>query len=276
MPILTSAAGTELKADSVTKFFRSLTWDKIWPAAIILVVSAILIRILTGLFNKALARSKVEKTLHALIQSIFKVLLWTIALLVVTGTLGVDVSVLVAILSVVSLAISLAVQGTLANVVGGLVILTAHPFRVGDYVDIAGTAGTVQCIGLTYTDLRTPGNQEVHVPNSQVSGSTVTNYTAAGSRRIEIRVSVSREAPIETVKAALLEAAVHPGLCADPVPEAHLTAYGQSSMDYVLWAWAPVETYWDIHYTILERIQPIFAQYGVALTYPHLHVHTKE
>lgn len=273
MLFLTSLSDAELQADSVTKFFQNLTWDKIWPAAIILLISLVLIKVLTSLFNRALTRSKIEKTLHSLIQSVFKALLWTIALLVVTGTLGVDVSVLVAILSVVSLAISLAVQGTLANIVGGLVILTAHPFRVGDYVDIAGTTGTVRCIGLTYTDLLTPGNQEVHVPNSQVSGSTVTNFSAAGTRRMDIRVAASYDAPIETVKAALLLAAAVPGVLEDPKPDAHLTGYGESAMEYVLWAWAPVDLYWDAYYEVLERIKTVFDEQGIAMTRPHINVH---
>ena len=274
MQILTSVLGTELQADSITKFFRELTWDKLWPAIIILVVSAILIRLLTKLFGKALDRSKIEKTLHAPLKAVFRVLLWTIALLIVTGTLGVDVTAVVAILSVVSLAVSLAVQGTLSNIVSGLVILTAHPFRVGDYVDIAGTTGTVQSIGLTYTNLLTPGNQEVHVPNSQVSGSTVTNYSAAGTRRVDIRISASYGAPIETVKAALLAAAAHPEICREPVPEAHLAAYGASAMEYVLLFWAPADRYWEIYYTVLEQIKSTFDEFGIEMTYPHLHVHT--
>ena len=275
MHVLTSVTGTALQADSVTRFFRELTWEKIWPAVIILVISAVLIKILTGLFSKTLALSKVEKTLHKPLQAVFRVLLWTIAALIVTGTLGVDVSALVAILSVVSLAISLAVQGTLSNIVGGFVILTAHPFRVGDYVDIAGITGTVQSIGLTYTDLRTSGNQEVHVPNSQVSGSTVTNYSAAGTRRMEIRVSVSCDTPVETVKSALLEAADHPELCTDPAPEAHLTAYGQAVIEYTLWAWAPVDRYWDIYFIVLERVKTVFDASGVAFACTQIHVHTK-
>lgn len=273
MPILTTIADAEQQASSFSKFLKSLTWDKVLPAAVLLVVSLVLIKVLTALFDKAIARSKIDRTLHPVLHSVFKSLLLVIALLVVTGSLGVDVSVLVAILSVVSLAVSLAVQGTLSNIAGGLVILTAHPFRVGDYVDIGGTAGTVVRIGLTYTDLCTPNNQEVHVPNSQVSGSTVTNFTAAGTRRMELTISASYGDAAETVKAALLAACQVEGILADPVPEAHVAAYGDSAVQYILRAWAPVDVYWNVYYAVLERVRTVFDERGITMTYPHLNVH---
>ena len=275
MPLLTAVADVEEQASSFSEFLKSLTWDKVLPAAILLIVCLILTKILTTLFDKAIARSKIDRTLHPLLHSVFKTLLLILALLVVTGSLGVDVSVLVAILSVVSLAVSLAVQGTLSNIVGGLVILTAHPFRVGDYVDIGGTAGTVERIGLTYTDLCTPGNQQVHVPNSQVSGSTVTNFTAAGTRRLELTVSASYGDGTEAVKAALVEACRVEGVLAEPAPEAHVAAYGDSAIQYILRAWAPVDIYWDVYYTVLERVRTAFEANGITMTYPHLNIHTQ-
>lgn len=275
MPLLTAVADVEEQASSFSEFLKSLTWDKVLPAAILLIVCLILTKILTTLFDKAIARSKIDRTLHPLLHSVFKTLLLILALLVVTGSLGVDVSVLVAILSVVSLAVSLAVQGTLSNIVGGLVILTAHPFRVGDYVDIGGTAGTVERIGLTYTDLCTPGNQQVHVPNSHVSSSTVTNFTAAGTRRLELTVSASYGDGTEAVKAALLEACRVEGVLAEPAPEAHVAAYGDSAIQYILRAWAPVDIYWDVYYTVLERVRTAFEANGITMTYPHLNIHTQ-
>lgn len=275
MPLLTAVADVEEQASSFSEFLKNLTWDKVLPAAILLIVCLILTKILTTLFDKAIARSKIDRTLHPLLHSVFKTLLLILALLVVTGSLGVDVSVLVAILSVVSLAVSLAVQGTLSNIVGGLVILTAHPFRVGDYVDIGGTAGTVERIGLTYTDLCTPGNQQVHVPNSHVSSSTVTNFTAAGTRRLELTVSASYGDGTEAVKAALLEACRVEGVLAEPAPEAHVAAYGDSAVEYILRAWAPVDIYWDVYYTVLERVRTAFEANGITMTYPHLNIHTQ-
>lgn len=278
MPFLTVTASQEEQVNSFSRFLKSLTWEKVLPAAVILAVSLVLIKILTTLFGKAIVRSKLDETLRPLARSVFRVLLYTMALLVVAGTLGVDVSVLVAILSVVSLAVSLAVQGTLSNLVGGLVILTSHPFRVGDYISLGGageTAGTVLRIGLTYTDLRTPANQDVHVPNSQVSGSIITNYTAAGTRRMDIVVSVSYECDPARVNAALLRACALPGILEDPAPEAHLTAYGESAISYTLRAFASIDDYWPVYYAVLENVKAVFDEDGISMTYPHLNIHTQ-
>lgn len=268
-----AAADVEQQASTFSRFLQQLTWQKALPALLILAVSLVLIRVLTALFDKAIRRSKIDPTIHPLLRTVLRTLLTMLAMLMAAGTLGIDVSVLVAVLSVLSLAVSLAVQGTLSNVIGGLVILTAHPFRVGDYVDLGGTAGTVQRIGLTYTDLRTPNNQDVHVPNSQVSAATVTNYTAAGTRRMELFVSASYGDDPARVKAALLRAAEAPGVLADPAPEARLNAYQDSAIQYVLRAWAPVADYWDVCYAVLERIRAAFAEAGVTMPFPQLDVH---
>ncbi|MEA4966378.1 MAG: mechanosensitive ion channel family protein [Oscillospiraceae bacterium] len=266
-------AVTDEEISSFSKFLHSMTWDKVVPVVIILAVSLVLIKLFTMAFNKAIAHSKLDETLRPLCRTAFKTLLISIAILISAGTLGLDVSALVAILSVASLAISLALQDFLANMVGGLVILTAHPFRIGDYVDISGTAGTVRRIGLTYTDLRTPGNQDVHVPNRQVSDSTVINFTAAGTRRFEITVSVSYDAETEAVKAALLRTCEREGILADPAPEAHLSGYGDSAVQYVLRGWTTAERYWEVYYAVLESIKPTLREAGMSMTYPQLNVH---
>ena len=258
-----AAADVEQQASTFSRFLQQLTWQKALPALLILAVSLVLIRVLTALFDKAIRRSKIDPTIHPLLRTVLRTLLTVLAMLMAAGTLGIDVSVLVAVLSVLSLAVSL----------GGLVILTAHPFRVGDYVDLGGTAGTVQRIGLTYTDLRTPNNQDVHVPNSQVSAATVTNYTAAGTRRMELFVSASYGDDPARVKAALLRAAEVPGVLADPAPEARLNAYQDSAIQYVLRAWTPVADYWDVCYAVLERIRAAFAEAGVTMPFPQLDVH---
>ena len=260
-------------AQAFLKFFKGLSWEKVYPALIALVLSLICVKIAIVIFNKAISRSKIEPTLQPTIKTAFKVLMIILAVLIVAGTLGLDVSVLVAVFSVLSLAISLAVQGTLANVVSGLVILTSHPFKVGDYVDIGGTAGTIEKIGMTYTDLVTGDNQNIHIPNSTVSAAIVINYHAAGTRRVDFRVSASYDAPIADVKDALIEATRIEGVLADPEPVAHLIEYGDSAMVYTLRCWSNAETYWDVYFAVLENIKTVFDAKGIEMSYPHLNVH---
>lgn len=254
-------------------FVTSLTWEKILPTLIAMVISLLVVKIATTLFNKAISRSRIEPTLQPTIRTAFKFLMLTLAVLIVAGTIGLDVSVLVAVFSVLSLAVSLAVQGTLSNMVGGLVILTSHPFKVEDYVDIGGTAGTIEKIGMTYTDLITPDNQHIHIPNSTVSAAIVVNYSAAGTRRMDLRISASYDAPIETVKSALLAATRIEGVLTDPAPEAHLLEYGDNAMLYTLRCWTETAVYWDVYFAVLERVKETFDDYGVEMSYPHMNVH---
>lgn len=263
----------EATTNAFLKFIKSLSWSNILPALLALVACMVGVKIATTIFNKAISRSKIEPTLQPTICTAFRVLMLLLAALIVAGTLGLDVSVLVAVFSVLSLAISLAVQGTLANVVGGLVILTSHPFKAGDYVDIGGTAGTIEKIGMTYTDLLTGDNQHIHIPNSTVSAAIVINYSAVGTRRVDLKVSASYDAPIETVKAALVEAATIDGVLTDPAPEAHLIEYADSAMVYTLRCWTTADRYWDVYFTALENIKHVFDAQGIEMSYPHINVH---
>ena len=153
-------------AQAVKGFFDSLTWQKVIPPLVLLLVGLVAVRLLLRLFDRALERSRLERAAYAMLRSVMKVLLYFILLLLVAAQLGVDVSSLVAILSVISLALSLAVQGALTNVVGGVTLLTTRPFKAGDFVELGDQSGTVLEVSVTYTKLQTPDNKIVSIPNS--------------------------------------------------------------------------------------------------------------
>lgn len=198
------------EVQAVKGFFDSLTLQKVIPPLILLAVGLVAVRLMLRLFERALERSKLERAAYAMLRSVMKVLLYFILLLLVAGQLGVDVSSLIAVLSVVSLALSLAVQGALTNVVGGITLLTTHPFKAGDYIELGDQAGTVVEVGVTYTKLQTADNKTICIPNSTAASAQITNFSAAGTRRMELTVSASYDSPVETVKAALLRAANTP------------------------------------------------------------------
>ncbi len=225
------------------------------------------------LFERALERSKLERAAYAMLRSVMKVLLYFILLLLVAGQLGVDVSSLIAVLSVVSLALSLAVQGALTNVVGGITLLTTHPFKAGDYIELGDQAGTVVEVGVTYTKLQTADNKTICIPNSTAASAQITNFSAAGTRRMELTVSASYDSPVETVKAALLRAANTPTTLFTPAPFVGVKEYADSAIVYILQVWAATEDYWTTYYTINEAISREFAQDHIEMTYPHLNVH---
>ena len=260
-------------AQAVNGFFDSLTWQKVIPPLVLLLVGLVAVRLLLRLFDRALERSRLERAAYAMLRSVMKVLLYFILLLLVAAQLGVDVSSLVAILSVISLALSLAVQGALTNVVGGVTLLTTRPFKAGDFVELGDQSGTVLEVSVTYTKLQTPDNKIVSIPNSTAAAARITNFSAAGTRRVDLTVSASYRSPVESVKAALLRAANSPTSLFTPEPFAGVKEYGDSAITYVLQVWSSASDYWTTYFTVNEAISREFAQDGIEMTYPHLNVH---
>ena len=267
------AASSSLNLGFIKSFFASLTLQRLVPALIICVVGFLAVKGFMKLFNRILARSKVDPTIHGFLRASFRVLLTAIVVLMVVSSLGLDATSLVAVLSVASLAISLAVQGALSNIAGGLMILTTHPFRVGDWVEIAGIAGTVSEIGTSYTKLVTGDRKEIFVPNSEISATKIINYTMAGSRRVDLTFSASYDDDIETVKAALRKAADLPQVLAEPAPFFSVSSYGDSAISYIVRVWTASGDYWDVYYAITENVKACFDEAGISMTYPHLNVH---
>lgn len=271
---LTGAASLDLAG--LKGFFQSLTIEKLLPTLLVFVAGLVIVKLMLRLFEKLLSRSKLERAAYGMIRATMKVLLYFILVLVVAGQLGVDVTSLIAVLSVLSLAVTLAVQGALTNVVGGVSLLTTHPFKSGDYVDIGSDSGTVQEVGLSYTTLLTVDNKTVRIPNSIAASARIVNYSTADTRRVDLMVAVSYDCPTEDVKAALLQAANVPAALLTPVPFAAIEKYDESTITYVLRTWTATENYWDTYYAINENIRTQFEEAGITMTYPHLNVHLNQ
>lgn len=249
---------------------------KILQVTLILVVGIGLIKLLTNLARKALLRSRLEKAAHSIILGVVRVALYLLLVINVAAALGIDITGVVALASVLTLAVSLALQNMLANVIGGFTILTTHPFHSGDFVDIGGQSGTVEEISMTYTQLATPDNKIVSIPNNTVVGSQITNYSVAGTRRVDINVTASYTAPAQAVIDALLQAGNAEKVLADPAPFAALTEYGESAVGYTLRLWVKSQDYWDVFFQVNQRIGQVFAENNIEMTYPHLNIHLEK
>lgn len=240
---------------------------------IIAVIGYLLIRVVIRILNKILIKSKLEKAAHSLIKTLVKTVLYILLGLILASSLGIDVTGIVALASVATLAVSLALQNMLANVIGGFTLLYTHPFSAGDYVEIAGQSGTVMEVGIAYTRLTTADNKLVSIPNSAVVAAEIVNYTVTGTRRVELTVTASYDANPDKVVAALLEATQDERVLADPVPFAALTSYGDSAIGYTIRVWVKTADYWDVYHKINRQISIVFAREGIEMTYPHLNVH---
>ena len=252
----------------------ALTLEKVVHVLLLALIGVVVIRVILKLLDGMLARSKSLKPLSRYIHSVAKIAMTFILVLMVAEDMGIHTTSLVAMLSVAGLAVSLALQNTLSNVAGGIMLLVTTPFQVGDYVEADGVSGTVHAIDLSYTAILTIDGKEIFVPNSQLAGTKIVNYTVLGRRRVDLNFTASYDAPTATVKQAIGEVLEDiPQIIAEPAPEIHLSDYQASSIQYVVRAWTTAADYWTVYYAIQEGVREAFDRHGVEMTYDHLNVH---
>ena len=259
--------------DILFQFLESSFFKKLSAAVVILVIGVLIIRVLMKLIEASLNKSRLEKAAYSLIISLSKAAMYILLFLIAASTLGIDVSSIVALASVLTLALSLALQNMVSNVIGGFTLLYTPPFHSGDFVEIAGQSGTVREINMTYTVLETFDKRVVSIPNSAVVAAQIVNYSSADSRRVEIDVSASYNSPTQKVLDALVQAGTVDNALLEPAPAAVITGYGDSAIGYSLRVWVKPENYWDVYFLVMQRVKEIFDQQGIEMTYPHLNVH---
>ncbi|MGX8720910.1 MAG: mechanosensitive ion channel family protein, partial [Eubacteriales bacterium] len=175
------------------------------------------------------------------------------------------------------LALSLSVQNILSNLFSGLTLLVAQPFHAGDYVEVAGKAGVVKTVGLFYTMISTLDNIAISIPNSDITGSTINNYSSEPLRRVDMTFSASYDASTEDVKAAIRDAIARDSrILPDPEPFVRLSAYKDSVIDYVVRVWCKSTDYWNVYFDLNENVRDSFAEKGVEMSYNHMNVHMLE
>ena len=253
----------------------SFSLHSLLPAVILAAIGVVVIILLDKLVAKLLAKSKLEKAGHSLIRAIIKAVLILLFGLIVASKLGIDVTGVVALASVLTLAVSLSVQNLLTNVIGGFTLLSTKPFKSGDFVEIAGQQGTVQEITMTYTKLLTMDNKVASIPNNAVVSAQIVNFTVYGTRRVDVAVSAAYSEAPEKVLEALREAGHVPGILTSDgfAPFAAVVNYGQSAIDYTLRVWCKADDYWDVTFAVTQNVKAVFDTKNVAMTYPHLNVH---
>lgn len=256
-----------------SKYLESTLFRNLSAAVVILVIGVLVIRVLMKLIEASLTKSRLEKAAYSLVRSLTRTTLYILLFLIAASALGIDVSSIVALASVLTLALSLALQNMVSNIIGGFTILYTHPFHSGDFVEIAGQSGTVREINMTYTVLVTFDNRVVSIPNSAVVAAQIVNYSSADCRRVEIDVTASYNTPTQKVLDALVLAGTVDNVLLEPAPAAVITGYGESAIGYSLRVWVKPEDYWDVYYLVMQRIKDTFDQQDIEMTYPHLNVH---
>ena len=264
----------ELKIWTAT--FLSNGLGKLASGLLVLIAGIVAVRIIMTVLSRFLEASKMEKAAHTLIKSVARVVLYVLVGLMVADSLGIDMTGVIALASVLTLSVSLALQNALTNVFGGFTLLYTVPFHSGDYVDIGSDSGTVVEIGMTYTKLRTPDNKLISIPNSTVAAGNVVNYSATGIRRVDMEVTAAYSEPSQRVIDALLQSVTHDKVMPDPAPEAVVDSYGENAVHYVLRVWTKAEDYWDVRNSVMLNLKNTFDAQGIKMVYPHVHLYTEE
>ena len=245
--------------------FTSVLW-MILGAAVILLIGVIVIAIISKVLTKSLAASKLDPTVQPFIVKAVKFALWVIVIIMVLQKLGFSTASLVAAIGAGGAAIALALQGSLSNVAGGILILVNKPFRVGDEIEVAGAGarGVVDEIGLMATVLHTWDNKIVTVPNGAITSSTVLNYTESGLRRVEETFGVRAGSDIEAVKAAIKAACAKNAIFAtQPEPIVGASGNGEGSIIFDCKVWCRTEDYYGAIYVLREAVAKEFAEAGI-------------
>lgn len=250
---------------------------RILYAVLIIIIGLKLIKFFAKRCEKAKWYRRIDKSVAHFIVSSLNVLLKVLVFVSAALVLGVPATSFVAILTSAGVAIGLALQGSLSNFAGGLMILIFKPFRVGDYIESTEVSGTVQDISIFYTVLITPDNKTVHCPNGALSNTHVTNYSEQETRRVDIPVSVSYDADVAAVKQLLTEtAAANEMILPDQPPFVRLSECADSSLDFTVRVWCKNADYWTVKFDLTEAIQAALVAAGIEIPYPQMDIHVKD
>ena len=243
-------------------------------AIVVIVIGCKLVKIFTKKIIESRGMSRFTKTMRTFLGHVIAVCFYIVVVVIGAIILGVELTGFSALLASAGVTIGLALQGSLSNIAGGVMIVGLKPFEVGDYVEGSGVSGTVTDIGIFYTTLTTPDNKKVVVPNGALSNSTITNYSAYDTRRLSLDFSVSYKADLALVKKVLYSCAkVDERVLNDPAPVVYVTAHGDHAVSVQLRVWVRGDDYWAVNFDLIEQVKVNFDQFGIEIPYQQLDVH---
>jgi len=279
------AAAKKLNMDELTNYQEHIdnAIDWIWEffpnillAIIILTIGLWIIRIINRLVRKFFLHKDYDLALESFLQSFISIALKVLLFVLVVTQLGVKSSSLVAMIGAAGLAIGLALQGSLSNFAGGVLILLFKPFKVGDFISAQGADGTVKEITIFTTKLNTFGNQVAIIPNGQLSNNKIINYNAEETRRDKIDIGIGYGSDIKKAKEILLQiCAAYETIHKDPAPEVYVGELGDSSVVLTLRFWADNDDFWAAHFHVMEELKHAFDTAGIEIPFPQMDIHKK-
>jgi len=243
---------------------------KIIGAILIWIIGSWIIKKIVNTSKKLMIKNGYEDSLEGFLSSLISWGLKILLIITLLGTLGIPTTSFAAIIGAAGLAIGLALQGSLANFAGGVLILLFKPFKVGDYINGSGESGTVKEIRIFTTELATPQNRKVIVPNGPLSNSNIINYSANDLIRLDMVVGVSYDDDIKKTKEVLMNVLTsNPKVLKDPAPMVAVTELADSSVNFAVRGWVKNSDYWDVHFENTEAVKLQLDAAGIEIPYPH-------
>lgn len=243
-------------------------------AIAVLIIGLWLIKKMTNVLRSALEKKEFDPSLTPFLASVFSVALKVVLLISVISILGVETTSFIAVIGSAGLAIGLALQGSLANFAGGILILVNKPFVKGDFVSIDGVSGTAHTINILNTVLKTPDNQIIYIPNGKVAGGIITNFTQEPTRRLVLNFGISYSDHIPTAKNIIQDLInADERILTDPAPSIVVTALEDSAVNIAARIWVKKEDFWDVNFQMIEKVKMTFDENGISIPFPQRDVH---
>lgn len=242
-----------------------------FKALVVLVIGWIATGMISSMVRNRINKTpQIDPTLGNFVSSMVRWALLAVVLVAILGIFGIEATSLVAMLGAATLAIGLALQGTLSDIAAGFMLILFRPYKLGQFVDIGGTSGTVKDLNLFVTELVTPDNVQIIIPNGQAWGAIITNFSAHDTRRVDLVLGIDYGDDAEKAKQIILEqVAADPRVLQDPAPWVRVTNLGESSVDLTLRIWCEAADYWELKFAMTQSIKEAFDAGGISIPYPH-------
>jgi len=247
-------------------------------AIVTLIVGWSLAKWAESMTRRVLGRSeRIDSTLTSFFSNLTRYLVLIFTLIAVLNQFGVQTASLIAVLGAAGLAIGLAMQGTLSNIAAGVMLLVFRPFKIDDYVEVSGQAGTVNTMGLFVTELTTPDNTQIIVPNSNIWGQSIVNYSYHSTRRLDLEIGIGYDDDIDQAFRVIREILdAESRVMGDPEPMVVVGNLGASSVDLVIRVWVQAADYWPLKFDLTKRLKQTFDAKGVGIPFPQMDVHVHQ
>jgi small conductance mechanosensitive channel len=256
--------------------FLALYGLKVLSAIAIFVIGRWVAKGITRIIERLMVKRKVDKTLVSFVTNLGYVALLAFVVIAALNKLGIQTASFIAVLGAAGLAIGLALQGSLSNFAAGILMIIFRPFKVGDYIEGAGVAGTVEAIEIFTTQLITPDNKTIIIPNSKISSDNIINYSTKGTRRVELVFGIGYDDNIDKARQVIMDIIEKDGrVFKDPVPIVVVSGLADSSVNLTMRAWSALEDHWNIFFDTTEKVKKAFDANGITIPFPQRDVHIR-